>query len=509
MRLIGKIILIILILGILLGASAYIILYTEENPTNNNHNNETDTEPPQIDDITGSLTVTAGQTVTITALFSDNINVTEATLYYKEAGATSWDQISILDGTATITIPSTATSNYYYYVTVDDAAGNGPVGDPSTNGSTYYTIIVQPGGGNHTDENFTHTVFIEDATASWCTNCPNVANILRSLYDSKKYSFYYVSLVNGTSSKVTDRLYSDYNIFGFPTVFIDGGYRVILGGSSPEPTFIEAITAAQQRLTVPQIKITLTAQYQNTSHQLTITTLLQNKEDDPYTGRLKLYLTEIVSHWTGYDSKPYHFGFLAYVPIQEAITIPENGDITLTGTMNISAYDYENLMIIGVVFSKEKQQGYASPPDENPFDAYYADATNATKIVAKGNLPPQLQITSPEKGKIYLNGDQILGNLQKKKLLGFLINNSLHNKTLLLGKITITVDASDDSAIAKVEFYLDDELLYSDTQAPYAYTLVQQSTLKPLFFKKHTLAVTAYDNSGKSISANILFLARL
>ena len=70
-----------------------------------NNNGGNDTEPPQIIEVSGNLTVTAGQTATITALFTDNVNVTEATLYYKIAGSTSWDSKSILNGSASITYP--------------------------------------------------------------------------------------------------------------------------------------------------------------------------------------------------------------------------------------------------------------------------------------------------------------------------------------------------------------------------------------------------------------------
>ncbi|MBE3141128.1 MAG: hypothetical protein IMZ53_11180, partial [Thermoplasmata archaeon] len=105
MRLIGKLVIIIIIIGILLGASAYVILYTGN-----------DSEPPQIDDIAGNVTVTAGQNATISVLFSDNVNVTAATLYYKIASAASWSSETILSGYANIPIPSSETSNYYYYV---------------------------------------------------------------------------------------------------------------------------------------------------------------------------------------------------------------------------------------------------------------------------------------------------------------------------------------------------------------------------------------------------------
>ena len=501
MRLIGKLVIIIFIVGILLSASAYIILYTEEN------NGGQDTQPPQIIGISGNLTINAGQSASITAQFTDNVNVTIATLFYKIAGPTSWTSKSILNGTASIPIPSSATSNYYYYITVNDAAGNGPVGNPSVDGTTFYTITVIPSGSNPGNETLTHTVLIEEATATWCTNCPNVANILHSIYETHRYNFYYVALINDTNPVAANRNWNEYHLYAFPTVFIDGGYNIIIGGSKAESVYTDAINTAQGR-TVPKIKVMVTAQYKNNTKEVTVTTLVENKGNDTYNGRLKLYLTEIVSHVIGYDSKPYQFAFLEYL-MNRNISVAGKDTATLSETKNISAYDYENLMIIAVVFSSEKHTGYANPPSGNPFDAYYADATNATKVVQKGNLPPQLQITLPQKGKIYLNGNPILEWLQKRKILGFFLNNSLHNKTILLGQKTIKVDATDDSAVAKVEFYIDEKLVVNDTQTPYEYTFTKLSTFKSLFFKKHILTVTVYDDTGKTTSASILFKARI
>jgi len=503
MRLIGKFIIIICILGLLLGASAYIIVYTEDN--SNNNNGEKDTEPPQIDAITEDFTVTAGQTVTITALFSDNINVTEATLYYKIAGSTTWNSISILSGSTSIYIPPGTTSNYYYYITVDDAARNGPVGNPSADGSSYYTITVQPSGGNQDNETLTHTVLIEEATATWCTNCPNIANILYSLYQTNKYNFYYVALIDDKNTIAKNRNTNEYNVYGLPTVFIDGGYNVIVGGNNIESVYANAISIAQGR-TVPKIKITITAQYKNITKEVAVNALIENKDNDTYNGRLKLYLTEIVSQFSDYANKPYHFGFLEYL-INKDISVDGKQNLTSSVTKNISAYDYENLMIIGVVFSAEKNAGYANPPTENPFDAYYADATNATKLVPKGNLPPQVQITSPQKGNIYVNGKA----LAFKKLENIsIIKNFLYNKTYLLGKNKIiTVNATDDSAIAKVEFYIDGTLQFNDTQAPYEWSFVKLSTRKSLLLKTHTLDIIVYDDTGKKISISTSFKARI
>jgi len=102
----------------------------------------TDSIAPVISSITGSTTGTTGETTTITTSFSDNIGVSEATLYYKSASAGGYSSTSILSGSADILLPIDSVEEWYYYVTVDDSAGNGPVGDPSVDGSMYYTISV-------------------------------------------------------------------------------------------------------------------------------------------------------------------------------------------------------------------------------------------------------------------------------------------------------------------------------------------------------------------------------
>jgi hypothetical protein len=515
-----KLLLLIIVIGILISASAYIVLYT--NDDTDDDNGESDTQAPEITDSTGDLTITAGQTATITVLFDDNENVTNATLFYKVAGASSWSLKSILSGSATITIPSSATSNYYYYITVDDAAGNGPIGDPSVDGSLYYVIIVKPGGGNNDNETLAHTVFIEEGTGPWCNNCPNVANILHSIYESHDLNFYYVALINDSNNPNTvadERLQNDYNIYGYPTVFIDGGYSVIIGGNKNESVYRNAIAAAQER-PIPKIKVSVTAEYKNTSSEVTVTTVIENKGDNSYSGRLKLYLTEIISQVKDYSSKPYQYGFLEYL-FNEDITISGKGNETYSETKNLSGYDYENLMIIAVVFSSEKQQGYANPSDStvNLFDAYYADATNATTVVEGGNLPPQIQITSPQKGKIYRNSNrgilQVISdrNRVSKKMENIsIIKKLMYNKTFIFGfgKITITANASDDSAVSKVVFSIDGTVYYNDTEAPYEWTFKRISPLlQSLRFKNHTLIVTVYDDTGKSNSAELVFKARI
>lgn len=482
-----KAIIILLIAAILL-ISVYVIFFNVE---------AKDTIAPEIGGITGNTTVNAGEVVNISVNFTDNVGVTNATIYYKTASAINWSSMSILNGSVDIFISLDPIKDLYYYVTIDDASGNGPVGDPSIDGSAYYVVTVVDNSGDEDDgENSIHYVFVEEGTATDCKSCPIVANILHELYESGKYNFYYVSLVDDRSPKAKTRLSGDYDAYGTPAVFIDGGYKVIVGGNNAKSEYEQAILDARSR-DAPDIQVTVSAKYDNETDKLTTEVVVKNNEKETYSGRLKVYLTEIVSQWNGYDGKPYHYGFVDYT-INKAISIDANGGKNFSDTQSVSDYDYENLMIMAVVFNSESAGKYVYPDEnEHSFDAYYADAVNATKVAEGGNLPPEVGITSPVKGKIYFLDSPILEKLGSFK------------NTFLIGKATINAYASDDSGIEKVEFYVDSELMETVKSEPYTWTLSRISTFKELFYHKHTIEVKAYDDTGKTSSASIEVWARI
>ncbi|KYK20288.1 hypothetical protein AYK25_09100 [Thermoplasmatales archaeon SM1-50] len=486
MRLIGKFIIIIIIIGILLGASAYVILYTDDT---NGTNGGNDTKPPQIVDVTGNITATAGKTVTITVLFIDNVDVTQAILYYKTAGAANWTHISILSGSNIISIPSGTTSNYHYYVTVDDAAGNGPVGEPSTDGSKFYIITVRPD-----DEYFTHIVFVEESTSVTCRYCPNVAAILEQLESSTNYRFYYVSMIM-ENSKTAEYLTSVYNRYADPTLYIDGGYQVILGGLHPEENYTTAIQAAENRV-VPKIKVTVTAEYKNTTNTIATNVLVVNGEQTPYSGRLRVYLLEIISsQFNDYNGLKYRNAFVDFL-LNKDISVSANSNITYSADWPVGTLDYENLKLIAVVFNNSGNNAFSNPPTGNPFTAYYADATDATYVVKDArNLPPEVGILSPQKGKIYLRGNLFLSRVLYKKTL-------LRN-TWIIGKASIDTYAKDDSAIEKVEFYVNDNLVANLTEPPYNWTVPFSFIKKPWIPSTYTIMVKAYDDTNKTATASI------
>jgi outer membrane protein assembly factor BamB len=108
---------------------------------------------------------------------------------------------------------------------------------------------------------------------------------------------------------------------------------------------------------------------------------------------------------------------------------------------------------------------------------YSSDTAQVTVTAPK----PTVTITKPVNG-IYLKDTKILP----------------FSKPFIIGKITIHVEATQEPfGIDRVEFYIDDKLKATDTEAPYQWTWNT-----PAFFK-HTIKVIAYDTSGKSTTKSI------
>ena len=339
------------------------------------------------------------------------------------------------------------------------------------------------------DQEFVHTVFIEEGTATWCNNCPDVAEILHELYDPDNPEFYYISLVDDEVEKASNRLSNDYNIFGFPTVFIDGGYEVVMGAKE-KSVFEEKISNALSR-NVPRIILNVDAKWNENKSELTVTATLENKEPETYNGQLKVYITEINSRWPDYNGNPYHFAFIDYAMSKNVKVKPdENKSFSETWTGTYTNIYPENLWVVAVVFNSDSVQAYSDPPNnEHSFDAYYADAADAVRV-AEGCLPPGIGISSPKKGVRY-----ILGREGKQTLIG---------KTLILGKIDITVNVEADAGVDKIEFIV--KGLLKETKEtidaePYEWTWDTTA------FGKYTITVILYDKDGKTATDSIEVLA--
>lgn len=479
---------IIAVAAIIIAATATAILLGDD------EEKERDTTPPTLEVITKNKAVDEGDTLTIEVNFSDNVNVTEATLFYKKQDDTAFLNKSILSKTAPLQFPEGDWDDWEYYVTVNDAAGNGPVGDPSNNGSSTYKItVIKKDNGNDPSDNETKPryIFVEEGTAESCGNCPDVADYLHELAEEGNLNFYYVSLIN-EHPEGKERM-DELNVNAHPVVFIDGGYQAFRGRKDKE-VYENAIRNALERETADVI-VDLTAIKKENDTDISISVNISNNEDSEYKGTLRVYLAEIVStKYQDFDTNNYKHAFLEFA-IDKSITISAKSYKIETETIDGNEFDPDNLLIYAVLFSNEKHENFQKPEtEEYPFDAYYVDGCDGAQIVEGGNLPPQIGIVEPKVGLLHLNSKVLIEKWH------FQIEYS----TILLGKTTFVVEAKDlETSVEKIELYIDDVKVqeFSETSFEYEYSN------EKLFKFRHTIRFVAYDTEGKTASAEMKILA--
>ncbi len=238
------------------------------------------------------------------------------------------------------------------------------------------------------------TVFAEECTASWCPSCPDAAEALYNIYKSGNYSFYYVTLVDDmnpiANNRNRDYAIGIFKIYAFPTVYFDGGYIHSIGrGINVEETETEyraIIEEVAQRPIKHEINIQSSVKWEGDA-KLTVTINITNQGNYCYLGKIRSYVTEIISRWIDYNLEPYHFAFLDYA-LNKIIFLKPGESKTLTGIFDgksdhegntYSDITSDNIMVISTVsnFVPHYQIGYQGENLIQRYFAFYIDQTSA------------------------------------------------------------------------------------------------------------------------------------
>ena len=243
-------------------------------------------------------------------------------------------------------------------------------------------------------EEFTHTVFAEEGTATWCPNCPFAAEALYSIYQSNDYPFYYVALVHDKNELAKDRLLDYvinlYKLIAFPTVYFDGGDQNMIGRGSSVPEteamyrdIIETVGARDVRQ--PIILETMVSWLGNAKIKVTVN--VTNDGNFFYFGKLRSYVTEMESRWDDSNGNPYHFGFLDFAFNKLILLFPgktKTFSVEWDGTADHGGQTYEditedNIMVISTVshWIPHYRTGYESEDYLQKYFAFFVDQTSA------------------------------------------------------------------------------------------------------------------------------------
>jgi len=251
------------------------------------------------------------------------------------------------------------------------------------------------------EEEYAHTVLCEFGTYTTCRPCSDAAQYLHDIFDPDTLDFYFVTLVEDKSTIAHNRLYDDYNIYGFPMCYFDGGYEIGSGNPGGELVYRELIESCGQRV-VSNLSMNVTLNWLEDA-VFNVNVEIENNENETYNGRLRAYIVEIISRWNDYYTNPFRYAFLDWA-FNKNISIDDGDTYYDAATWDgkehgFSDIDWENIMVITAVFNDEWHQGYSwFPPNPAPFDAYYVDETVAAYF---NTTPPNMPtITGPTCGKV-------------------------------------------------------------------------------------------------------------
>ncbi len=128
-------------------------------------------------------------------------------------------------------------------------------------------------------------------------------------------------------------------------------------------------------------------------------------------------------------------------------------------------------------------------PQDNLSNINFSYLVNTTRLIAAtlafladiDETPPQVRITSPRVGYLYQNG------MEKRQIGEF--------KTTVINDIWVWAEVADDTIpLQKADFYLDGQLVYTDTDAPFQWQFNRFS------LRKHQITVVVYDELGRNTS---------
>jgi len=259
----------------------------------------------------------------------------------------------------------------------------------TVNATTYRDTSVQS-----SLKDFTHTVFAEECSDTSCPNCPYGTEALYNIYQSGDYPFYYVALVDDMNS-IAKKRNIDYSfgfikVYAFPTIYFDGGDTNFVGRESTTP-----LTEAQYRSLIeqegartPTQPITMNSSVTwDGNAKLTITINIKNEGTRPYFGKLRSYVTEVISRWKNSFGDPYHFALLDYAVNKYVFLFPKKTKTligtfdgnALHGTQTFEDISQDNIMVISVLFNWQPhyRTGYKGDQYNQKYFAHFVDQVTA------------------------------------------------------------------------------------------------------------------------------------
>ena len=167
---------------------------------------------------------------------------------------------------------------------------------------------------NQISEDFTHKVLLEIGNTQFCGGCDFWNKDVYDLYSTGDYDFEYVNMIVYGPDGFNDILNLEafdwnnlYNISKYPTTILDGNFRKLQYQPYTLPFTIEECGIRDVR----KISAIISLQWLGNA-TIEINISIENNEDIPYNGYIRVAITEITSRYNTVNNSKFNFGFLDY-----------------------------------------------------------------------------------------------------------------------------------------------------------------------------------------------------
>ena len=236
---------------------------------------------------------------------------------------------------------------------------------------------------------FTHTVFAEYVTATWCPACPVASQALYNLYEEGETQFYFVSIVYDVNPVAKERSKQFFTV-AVPTTYFDGGDKNMVGnvGGNVDMTAnaYKSIIEEEGSRVVKPVNISTSAVWLG-DNKIEVTVVVKNNGIEPYFGNVRSYITEIESRWNDAEGNPYHFALLDFA-IDKPVFISSLSSKTFTVTwdgnnansgQHFTDLSQDNLMVFSTIsqWIPHLRTGYESEKYTQRYLAFFIDSVSA------------------------------------------------------------------------------------------------------------------------------------
>lgn len=213
---------------------------------------------------------------------------------------------------------------------------------------------------NVSNQEYTHSVFIEACTQTWCPPCATAAAVMNEIYKSGEYDFHYVALVSDMNTAARKRT-NELEVKYIPDYVFDGNFTRYVGSGGLPDEYTNRLDLCGAR-EVANVSIDISVKWLGFG-TLKISVSVSSNEAEDYYGHLRTYIVEKESRWDTNSGDPYHQAVIG-MPIDRSLSFVKcqaqplansySFEITWPGAIfGFSDIKKDNIEVVAAVFNSD------------------------------------------------------------------------------------------------------------------------------------------------------------